>query len=72
LYLIFRCNCGRANYAKEGVLQKKCVCGKTFKVKDRRILHRASDAETASEMVRKLQEEKYGGAIFTTARELRK
>ncbi|MCE5215261.1 MAG: DUF1922 domain-containing protein [Methanobacterium sp.] len=72
MYLIFRCNCGRANYAKEGVLQKKCVCGKTFKVKDRKIIHRAPDAEKASELVRKLQEEKYGGGYFTTADKIRK
>jgi hypothetical protein len=71
LYLIFRCSCGRATYAKEGVSRKKCVCGKTFKVKDRRILHKAPDAETASEMVRKLQEEKYGGGCFTTADKIR-
>lgn len=71
MYLIFRCNCGRATYAKEGVLQKRCVCGKTFKVKDKRILKRAPDAETAAEMVRELQEEKYGGVVFTTADKLR-
>ena len=71
MYLIFRCSCGRALYAKEGVSQKKCVCGKIFKVKDRRILKKAPDVETASEMVRKLQEEKYGGVVFTTADKLR-
>ncbi len=71
MYLIFRCSCGRANYAKEGVINKKCVCGKTFKVKDRRILKKAPDAETAAKMVRELQEEKYGGVVFTTANKLR-
>lgn len=71
LYLVFRCSCGRATYVKEGVLRKKCVCGKTFKVKDMRILHKAPDAETASELVRRLQEEKYGGGYFTTADKLR-
>jgi hypothetical protein len=71
MYLIFRCNCGRANYAKEGVKQKKCVCGKTFKVKDKRILKRAPDAETAARIVRELQEEKYGGGVFTTADKIR-
>jgi hypothetical protein len=71
MYLVFRCNCGRAVYTKEGVSQKKCVCGKTLKVKGRRILHRVEDAQTASEMVRKLQEEKYGGGYFTTADKIR-
>lgn len=71
MYLIFRCTCGRATYTKEGVKQKRCVCGKTFKVKDRKILKKAPDAESAAEIVRKLQEEKYGGGIFTTADKLR-
>ncbi|HTX60846.1 MAG TPA: DUF1922 domain-containing protein [Methanobacterium sp.] len=71
MYLVFRCDCGRANYARDGVKQKKCVCGKTMKVKNRKILKKAPDAETAAQMVRKLQEEKYGGVIFTTADKLR-
>jgi predicted kinase len=71
MYLIFRCSCGRATYAKEGVQHKTCVCGKTFKVRDKRILKRAPDADTAAQMVRELQEEKYGGGIFTTADKIR-
>jgi hypothetical protein len=71
MYLVFRCNCGRANYAREGVKQKKCVCGKTLKIKDRKILKKAPDAESAAQMVRELQEEKYGGMVFTTANKLR-
>ena len=67
MYLVFRCNCGRANYAREGVSQKKCVCGKTLKVKERKILQKAEDAQTASEIVRNLQEEKYGSGYLTTA-----
>lgn len=67
MYLVFRCNCGRALYTKKGVSQKKCVCGKILKVKSRRILHETSNAQEASEMVRKLQEDKYGGVSFTTA-----
>jgi len=34
-------------------------------------LEKAPDAETAAEMVRKLQEEKYGGGVFTTADKIR-
>ncbi len=67
MYLVFRCDCGRATYAKEGTKQKKCVCGKNLKVKERRIIIKTEDAQRASEKVQELQEEKYGGAIFTTA-----
>ncbi len=71
MYLVFRCNCGRANYAREGTKQKKCVCGKILKIKDRKILKKAPDADTAAELIRELQEEKYGGAVFTTADKIR-
>ncbi|HSQ01958.1 MAG TPA: DUF1922 domain-containing protein [Methanobacterium sp.] len=67
MYLIFRCDCGRAVYSKEGVASKKCVCGKSLKVKGRRIIAKVEEAEQASDMVRELQEEKYGIAYFTTA-----
>jgi len=67
MYLIFRCDCGRAVYSKEGVASRKCVCGKSLKVKGRRIIAKVEEAEQASDMVRELQEEKYGIAYFTTA-----
>ncbi|MDO9046051.1 MAG: DUF1922 domain-containing protein [Methanobacteriaceae archaeon] len=67
MYLIFRCDCGRGMYAKEGVATRKCVCGKTIKVKTRRIIKKVEDYQTASDEVRDLQEEKYGGTFFTTA-----
>jgi hypothetical protein len=67
MYLIFRCDCGRVNYAKEGVMHRKCVCGKNLKVKGRRIIAQAYDNQEASEMVQELQEEIYGSAYFTTA-----
>ena len=67
MYLIFRCDCGRAMYSPEDVKTKKCVCGKTFKLKSRRIISKADDVQSASEKVRELQEEKYGPAVFTTA-----
>ena len=72
MYLIFRCDCGRGMYAKEGVATRKCVCGKTIKVKTRRILDKVGDVESASEAVRTLQEEKYGDAIFTTANNVKR
>ncbi len=71
MYLVFRCDCGRALYAKESVTRKNCVCGKTLKIKDRRILHKTEDAQTASEVIRKLQEEKYGCGYLTTADKIR-
>lgn len=70
MYLIFRCDCGRAVYAKEGVKRKKCVCGKNLKVAERRILAKTQDPQEASKKVQEFQEEKYGGAIFTTADKL--
>ena len=72
MYLIFRCDCGRGMYAKDGVATRKCVCGKTIKVKTRRILDKVDDVEAASEAVRVLQEEKYGNAIFTTANHVKR
>lgn len=67
MYIVFRCDCGRAVYSKQGAATKKCVCGKTLKVKERRILAITEEADQASAKVRELQEEKYGSAIFTTA-----
>ena len=67
MYLVYRCDCGRAVYSKEKVATKKCVCGKNLKVKERRIIVKVEDIGQASDMVRKLQEEKYGEAFFTTA-----
>jgi hypothetical protein len=71
MYLIFRCNCGRAGYAREGVIRKKCVCGEILKIKDRRILHKTESVQNASEIIRKLQEEKYGSGYLTTADKIR-
>jgi hypothetical protein len=72
MYLIFRCDCGRVLYAKKGVATRKCVCGKSLKVKQRRIFKKVETAEDASETVRKMQEEIYGGTTFKKASELPK
>lgn len=72
MYLIFRCDCGRAIYAKEGVKRKKCVCGKNLKVAERRIIAQTEDTAKASKKVQELQEEKYGGAYFTTADKIKR
>ena len=67
MYIIFRCNCGRALYTRKGVAEKKCICGKVLKIKSRRILYEVEDAQAASRYIRKFQEEKYGNGYFTTA-----
>jgi len=67
MYILFRCDCGRAMYSKEGVARRKCVCGKNIKVIERRIIAKVEEVGQASDMVKELQEEKYGDAYFTTA-----
>jgi len=71
MYLIFRCDCGRVLYAKKGVASRKCTCGKTLKVKSRRILKKVESVEDASEAVRQMQEEIYGESVFKTADEVK-
>lgn len=71
MYVIFRCDCGRVLYAKKGVKTRKCTCGKTLKVKGRRILQKVETAQEASEAVQKMQEEIYGGTMFRTANEFK-
>ena len=70
MYLIFRCDCGRALYAKEGVATRKCVCGKTIKVKSRRIFKKAETREDASLAVQEMQDKIYGNTGFQRASEL--
>lgn len=69
-YLIYRCDCGRVLYSKEGTKTKKCTCGKTLNVKKRRILKIADSIELAIQAVQDMQEEIYGGSIFKTADQL--
>ena len=69
MYLIFRCDCGRVLYAKKGVATRKCPCGKKIKVKSRRILQKVETVEDATYAVQKMQEEIYGGSMFSTADE---
>ena len=70
MYLIFRCDCGRVLYAKEGVATRKCVCGKTLKVKGRRIFKKVETREEASYAVQKMQDEIYGNTGFIKASDL--
>ena len=70
MYLIFRCDCGRVFYAKKGVATRKCVCGKTLKVKSRRIFKRVETREDASYAVQQMQDEIYGNTDFQRASDL--
>ena len=70
MYYIFRCDCGRVLYAKEGVATRKCVCGKTIKIKGRRIFKKVETREEASYAVQKMQDEIYGNTGFTLASDL--
>jgi hypothetical protein len=69
-YLIFRCDCGRALYAKDTSKTRKCTCGKVLNVKKRRILKIAETNQDAIQGVQDLQEEIHGGTCFKTANEL--
>lgn len=70
MYLIYRCDCGRVLYSKQGTKTKRCTCGKTLNVKKRRILKTADSSSLATQAVQDMQEEIYGGSIFKTADEL--
>ncbi|MBQ2831009.1 DUF1922 domain-containing protein [Methanobrevibacter sp.] len=70
MYLIFRCDCGRVLYAKKGVATRKCVCGKTLKVKQRRIFKKVATREEASLAVQQMQDAIYGNTDFQLASDL--
>ena len=72
MYLIFRCDCGRVLYAKDNVKTRKCVCGKTLKVKQRRIFRKVETREEASEAVQEMQNEIYGNTDFQLASTIKK
>ena len=72
MYLIFRCDCGRVLYGKEGVASRKCPCGKTLKVKYRRIFKEVETAEEASKAVQEMQEDIYGEMTFKKASQVPK
>lgn len=72
MYLIFRCDCGRVLYAKEGVNTRKCTCGKTLKVKSRRLLVKTETQQQATEMVQEFQNQLYQNTDFITADKIKK
>jgi len=68
LYVIFRCDCGRVLYTHKDNKTKKCPqCNKTLKIKQRRILGKSEDIETARAYVQELQNQIYHNTNFTTA-----
>ena len=69
-YLIYRCDCGRVLYSKEGVKTKRCTCGKTLNIRKRTILKKDDSVALATQAVQDMQEEIYGGSIFKTADQL--
>ena len=70
MYLIFRCDCGRVLYSKQGVATRKCDCGKTLKIKERRIFKKVNTREEATLAVQEMQDEIYGNTDFKLAGEL--
>ena len=70
MYFIFRCDCGRALYAKEGVVTRKCICGKTLNIKFRRIFQKVTTREEASLAVQEMQDKIYGNTGFKRASDL--
>ena len=48
-------------------MTRKCTCGKTLKVKDRRILVKVEDVNDVAEVVQELQDNIYHNTDFITA-----
>ncbi|MDO5852140.1 MAG: DUF1922 domain-containing protein [Methanobacteriaceae archaeon] len=69
-YLIYRCGCGRVLYSREDKKTRKCVCGKTLKVKERRIFKKVKTIDQAITAVQDMQEEIHGGPGFISANKL--
>ena len=70
MYLVFRCDCGRVLSSRDDKSTKKCTCGKTVKVRDRRILSRVEDVRDVPVVVQELQEALYQNTDFITADKL--
>lgn len=71
MYLIFRCDCGRVISARDDKKTKKCGCGKTVKVKDRRILSMVEDVRDVPQVVQEFQENIYNNTGFITANKIK-
>ena len=69
-YLIYRCGCGRVLYSRADKKTRKCVCGKTLKVKERRIFKKVETIDQAITAVQDMQEEIHGEPGFISANKL--
>ena len=69
-YIIYRCDCGRALYSKNDKKTRKCTCGKTLKIKERRIFKTVETINQAIISVQEMQEEIHGGPGFIKANKL--
>lgn len=70
MYLVFRCDCGRVLYSRDDKNTRKCVCGKTLKVKQRRVLAKVEELDTVIEYVQELQDNLYHNTGFVTGDKL--
>ena len=70
MYLVFRCDCGRVLSAYETQKTRKCPCGKTLKVKSRRVLARVEESKDVPTVIQRLQDEIYRNTGFMKAIDL--
>ncbi|GEM_PF-128938 len=68
MFIVFRCSCGRHLYAPKDSKTRTCPCGKRTILAKARVIAQAEDAQSAGEMVRKLQLGKHGMTGFLPAR----
>ena len=67
MYLVFRCDCGRVLSARDDKQTRKCPCGKTVKVANRRILCKVEDSSDVPSVVQEFQDAIYKSHGFVTA-----
>ena len=67
MYLVFRCDCGRVLSAHETQKTRQSPCGKTVKVKNRRILAKVEESRDVPSVVGDFQDAIYRSHGFVTA-----
>lgn len=70
MYLIFRCDCGRVISTRDDKKTTQCTCGKTVKVKDRRVLSKVEDVSDVPLLIQEFQDNLYHNTDFITADKL--
>ena len=71
MYLIFRCDCGRVLSANEYNKTRKCTCGKTLTVKNRRVLAKVENSKDVPVIVQEFQDAIYKSTGFITANKIK-